>query len=104
MYAPFDLRFAAIVVPESAYINRLAPCAGVCRLTLQLIEERRPRVLVVQLGQLAHDLAAALVLELRHRDLDGHNLVAALAGVLGALHAPLPHAQLLSRSVEPSGG
>src|ERR1035441_10248785 len=27
MYAPFDLRFAAIVFPESAYLNLFTPCS-----------------------------------------------------------------------------
>src|SRR5271157_1238533 len=62
---------------------------------LQLVKQRLPRVLVVQLGQLAHDLAAALVVEVRHRHFDSHNLVAALLGPLRVLHAALPHAQLL---------
>jgi hypothetical protein len=35
---------------------------GVLKQRLQLIKQRHARVLVVQPGQLAHDLAAALVL------------------------------------------
>ena len=39
---------------------------------------------------------ATLVVQMRHGDLNGDNFVAALSGVLRALDATLPHAQLLS--------
>ena len=45
----------------------------------KLVEQRDARVLIVELGQLAHDLAAALVLQVRNDDFDGDDLVAALA-------------------------
>jgi len=65
------------------------------RVQLHLFEQRHPRVLVIQLGQFAHDFAAALVVESRHNHIDGHDLVPALARPLSILHPAFAHAQLL---------
>src|ERR1700743_641548 len=65
------------------------------RLSLQLVEKRNPRILAVQLRQLAHDLLAALVVQVWNGDIDGDDLVASLARMRCAFHAPFAHAQLL---------
>src|ERR1700743_3548885 len=84
MYAPFDLRFAGMA--SSHHSTQSA---------LQLIEQLHPGVLIIQFRQLAHNLAAALILQRWHHHLNRHNLVAALASIRRALHAALPHAQFL---------
>src|SRR5579872_407215 len=88
MYAPLDLRFVAIASSPD-YLKLLSP-------VLQVIEERDARILIVELRQFAHDLLATLVLQMRDHHGDSHDLVAALAGVRGTLHAAIAHAQLLA--------
>src|SRR6185312_1743406 len=64
---------------------------------LRLFEDRLARILGVEFGELAQQLAAALVLELGHADHHFHVLVSANAVVLGRNHAAFAHAELLPR-------
>jgi len=86
MNAHITRRFGIIPFEELSSHVKSNPAA------LDLFKQCCARVLAVQFGQFAHDLATALILQHRHHHLDGHDLVAALVGPLRVLHAPLPHA------------
>src|SRR5580698_3325358 len=89
MYTPLDLRFAAI-----GYRHQLTVYLAIG--SLHLVEQRHPRILVVQPRQFPHDLAAALVLQMRHHHFDRDNLVTPLARMRSTFHTALAHAQLLT--------
>src|SRR5258708_7464609 len=102
MYAPLDFRFAAMEFLESDYVNSYAWCPTLvlipCSLVpafLQLVKQRHPGVLIIQLRQLTHDLAASFILQVWNHHLDRHNLVAALSGMRRALHASFAQTQFL---------
>ncbi len=92
MYAPLDLRFVAMVDFRRQSIYSLV---ALQRTAYNLSNSVSRGSSGVQLGQFAHDFAAALVLQMRHDDLDGHDLIAALAGMRRAFDAALAHAQFL---------
>src|ERR1700744_3291459 len=110
MYAPLDFRFAVMILcstlPEDCLASqpqswsRLASCNSEDFLLWSNhsypVEQRDPRILVIQLGKLPHDLAAALIVQLRHHHLNRYNLIAPLARCGGVLDASLAHAELLS--------
>ncbi len=90
---PIQLDFV-FLVPFGIHPHTICKLGSGCHYSLSNNCTRG--VLVVELGQLAHDLAAALVLQRGNDNLDGNDLVAALARLLRVFHAAIPHPELLA--------
>src|ERR1039458_9394707 len=64
--------------------------------SLQLVKQFAGRILVVELPEFAHDLAASFVVQRWYYHGDGDNLVTSLPGPLRILDSALAHAQFLA--------